>query len=213
MAALYENVAQRVERDIRGAGVPIVMSGDCTTSYGVVAGMQRAGISPSIVWFDAHGDVQTLETSQSGYIGGMPIRFLAGYRRDLLADHIGLKDVDESRILLTGARDIDPPEAEYLARAAVRQQDVEDVSAESAPDGSIYLHVDFDVVNPDHLPGLLYPATGGPSLETVTNAIKRILSTRRVAAVGLACTWHPGRAAGPRVHHVAKAILAASGNA
>jgi arginase len=51
--------------------------GDCTTALGTVAGLRHAGMDPGIVWFDAHGDVQTLETTASGYQGELPLRPLA----------------------------------------------------------------------------------------------------------------------------------------
>src|SRR5215813_7995727 len=111
LAVLYSAVSEQVADAVKdGAGLPVVQSGDCTTSLGVVAGLQRAGADPGIVWFDAHGDVQTLETSTSGYLGGLPLRLLAGYRPELIADAIGLRAVQEDRIVLAGARDLDPPE-------------------------------------------------------------------------------------------------------
>jgi arginase len=66
----------------------VVVSGDCTTALGTVAGLQRAGIDPGIVWFDAHGDVQTVETTASGHPGGLPLRLLTGYRPELIAARI-----------------------------------------------------------------------------------------------------------------------------
>ena len=76
----------------------MVLSGDCTTWLGTVAGLQRAGLDPGIAWFDAHGDVQTLETTTSGYLGGLPLRQLTGYRPGLIADGLGLRPVPEHPI-------------------------------------------------------------------------------------------------------------------
>jgi hypothetical protein len=53
--------------------------------------------------------VQTPETSESGYLGGMPLRLLVGYRPELIAARLGLTPVPERRIVLAGARDLDPP--------------------------------------------------------------------------------------------------------
>src|SRR5688572_21504140 len=78
MTAIYRHVMALVAVDVWAGAMPVVLSGDCTTSLGIVAGVQVAKIDPSIVWFDAHGDVQTLETTASGYIGGMPLRMLTG---------------------------------------------------------------------------------------------------------------------------------------
>jgi arginase len=199
MAGLYDRAAETIAADVRAGRRPTVMSGDWTTSYATVVGMQRAGLDPSIVWFDGHGDVQTLETTTSGYIGGMPIRVLSGYRPRLIADSLGLRPVPEDRITLVDARDLDPPEVTYLAEAPIRHVDVDALTADVLPDGPLYLHVDFDVVNADELPGLLFPAPGGPSLDSVSAAIDRVLATGRVAALGLACTWHPGHDAADRV--------------
>ena len=107
LAFLYSRVARAVAAVAKGPAV--VESGDCTTALGAVAGLQHAGADPAIVWFDAHGDVQTLETTASGYLGGLPLRLLAGYRPELIADRLGLRPVAEHRILLAGARDLDPP--------------------------------------------------------------------------------------------------------
>ncbi|MFD6155356.1 arginase family protein [Nocardia sp. NPDC060256] len=194
MAVLYDTVAEQVAASIRRAEHPaVVASGDCTTSLGVVAGLQRAGFDPAIVWFDAHGDVQTLETSTSGYLGGMPLRMLTGYGRHLIADRIGLRDIPEERAILVDGRDLDPPEAEFLRTARIRQRSVDDLG--ELPDGPLYLHLDCDVIDPGDLPGLLFPAPGGPSLATVSGAIRSIVDTGRVAAFGLACTWHNDRGA------------------
>jgi arginase len=202
LAVQYDAVADTVAEAVRGGERPAVVSGDCTTALGTVAGLQRAGLDPAIIWFDAHGDLQTPETTTSGYLGGMPLRLLVGHRREIIADRLGLRDVAEQRVVLVGARDLDPPEAEYLSGAAIRRATVEGLADDLLPDGPLYLHVDFDVVDPDELPGLLFPAPGGPAFETVAGAIRRVLETGRVAAFGAACTWHPGQGAPERVHRL-----------
>ncbi|MEU0505371.1 arginase family protein [Nocardia sp. NPDC005998] len=197
MAVLYDAVADRVAESVRGGERAVVASGDCTTALATVAGLQRAGLDPALVWFDAHGDVQTMETSTSGYLGGFPLRMLVGYGRHLLADRIGLRDIAEERAVLVGGRDLDPPEAEYLRTARIRHRPVDDLG--DLPDGPLYLHLDFDVINPDDLPGLLIPAPGGPTLSVVSAAVHTVLATGRVAAFGLACTWRDDADA---AHHV-----------
>lgn len=199
MAALYGDVADFVADDARAGGRPVVMSGDCTTSLATVAGLQRAGVDPAIVWFDGHGDVQTLETTASGYLGGMPLRILTGYRPELISDDLRLRTIPDERVVLVDARDLDPPEAEFLTTSAIRRVDVDDLVAALIPDGPLYLHIDFDVVTPDELPGLLFPAAGGPGLGAVGAAIGRVMATGRVAAVGVGCTWHSGHGNAARV--------------
>jgi arginase len=197
MAALYDRVADAVAAEVREGDRPTVISGDCTTSFGTLAGLQRAGLDPVIVWFDAHGDVNTLESSPSGYLGGMPLRMIVGYRRDLIADRLGLRDVPEERVVLVDARDLDPGEADYLADSAITRLAVDELSADRIPDGPIYLHIDFDVVA--GLPGALYPAPGGPARDEVAEAVRQVIATGRVAAIGAACTWQRGHGAAEHV--------------
>lgn len=207
MAALYADVSTAVADAVSAGDRPVVASGDCTTSLGIVAGLQRAGVDPAVVWFDAHGDVQTVETTASGYLGGMPLRILTGYRPDLIGDRLGLRPVDESRVVLVDARDLDPPEIDYLAGAAIRRHAVKEVTAATLPDGPLYVHVDFDVVDPGELPGLLFPAPDGPPLEAVAGALQRVVTTGRVAAVGLGCTWRSGSGAADRLRPYVTQIL------
>ena len=207
LAVLYGEVADAVAGDVSRGERPVVISGDCTTALGTVAGLQRAGSVAGIVWFDAHGDVQTLETTASGYLGGLPLRMLVGYRPELIAAHLGLRPVPEQQVLLAGARDLDPPEVSYLESAPIRRAEVADLDRASLPDGPLYLHLDLDVIDSAQLPGLRYPAPGGPGPEQVADALRWLLGTGRVAAVGLACTWHPGNDAAARVSpHLAGAL-------
>ena len=211
LASLYDAVAGAVERTARAGPAPVVVSGDCTVSIGIAAGLQRAGVAPGVVWFDAHGDVQTLETTTSGYVGGMALRFLVGYRRSLVADRIGLRPVPEQRVALVDARDLDPPEAEYLASARINKLTVDDLSADDLPAGPLLVNLDLDIVDPAHVPGLRYPAAGGPDVTTFLRAARVVLDTGRVAALNVACTWNPGHAdpAGVR-QRLVSALVAAS---
>jgi arginase len=207
LAVLYGAVADAVAGPASRGERPVVLSGDCTTALGTVAGLQRAGSVAGIVWFDAHGDVQTLETTASGYIGGLPLRMLVGYRPELIAARLGLRPVPEQQVLLVGARDLDPPEISYLDSAQMRRAEVGGLDRAVLPDGPLYLHIDLDVINPAQLAGLRYPAPGGPGPEPVADALRWLLGTGLVAAVGLACTWHADHDAAARVaRHLAAAF-------
>ena len=195
LAVLYAAVARAVTgRGDHGRPV-VVASGDCLTALGTVAGLQSAGADPAIVWFDAHGDVQTPETTSSGYLAGMSLRLLTGYRPELIASHLGLRPVPEDRIVLVGARDLDPPEVTYLDQAPIRRCQVTGLAAAELPDGPLYVHVDLDVVDGAQLPGLRYPTPGGPDAGQIADALSLVLGTGRVAAVGIACSWLPGHGA------------------
>ena len=192
---LYESVARAVASSDR----PVVMCGDCTVALGVVTGLQRAGHDPGIVWFDAHGDVQTMETTTSGFLGGMPLRLLVGYRPELAATSLGLRPVAEDRVVLVDARDLDPPEVSFLADSPMGHLALEDLSPSVLPDGPLFVHIDLDIVDPSELPRVRYPAPGGPSLAAVMESATKLFRTGRVVGVCVACTWSPGTVLS---HHV-----------
>ncbi|MFI5495701.1 arginase family protein [Actinoplanes sp. NPDC051859] len=193
LSALGEAVAGAV------AAVPspvTVVSGDCLLAVAVLAGAQRAAAQraaaqpdPALVWLDAHGDVHTRATSTSGYPGGLSLRLALGGDPELVAARLGLRPVPEDRVLLVGARDLDPAEVAFLAASRIRRTTVTGLSAGDAPDGPLVLHVDLDVVDPAELPGLLFPAPGGPPAAEVVAAVRRLRATGRVAVLHIACPW------------------------
>jgi arginase len=208
LSALYAGLAGAVAAEAGRGGRPVVVSGDCMTALGSLSGMQRAGVQAGIVWFDAHGDVQTLETTTSGYLGGLPLRLLMGYRPELIAARLGLRAVPEHQVALVDARDLDPPEVSYLAGAQIRRSEVGELDAAGLPGGPLYVHLDLDVIDSGQLPGLRFPAPGGPSPAQVTGALSALLGTGRVAAIGVACTWYPGHSAADRIRQHLGAALA-----
>jgi len=203
MAVLYEAVARTVAAQ---TSPPLVISGDCTTGLAVLAGLQRAGRDPGIVWFDAHADFHTERTTTSGYLGGMPLALAAGVGTPTLPDALGLAPVAERRIVLVDARDTDPGEHDLLGRSAVARRRVGELEVDDLPAGDLYLHVDVDVVDPGDVPDLLFPAPGGPRLADVLESLGRITGTGRVAAVGVGATWRHGGAAAQAQRHVLRRL-------
>jgi arginase len=180
-------VNNAVAAEVRRTERPVVVSGDCSTAVGTLAGLQRAGLDPAVVWFDAHGDFNTPATTPSGYLGGMVLAVVTGRAGVPLVD--GLTPIAEDRVVLVDARDLDPAEADALAGSAVRRTPVEALDAATLPPGPLYLHVDLDVVDAAEVPGLRYPVGGGPSASGVQAAMGRVLATGRVVAIGLALTF------------------------
>src|SRR3990170_508686 len=74
MAVLHSAAADQIAAAVRAGGPTTVLSGDCLLAMAALAGSQRAGVHPGVVWFDAHGDVHTLQSSTSGYLGGVALR-------------------------------------------------------------------------------------------------------------------------------------------
>jgi arginase len=186
LAYLYQEVAIEVEEEAKRGTAPIVLSGDCLVSMGVLTGLQRAGIDPAVVWFDAHGDLHTMESSTSGYPGGMALQFLMGCNYDLLGEKLGFRPLAENRAVLVDARDLDPAEADYLRTSEVRLCAVDNVEL---PDGPLILHIDADVIDASEVPRLRYPVGNGPSKEAVLHSLREVRGSGRVVATDIACPW------------------------
>ena len=206
MAVLYGRLADVVADVVASGAVLLVQSGDCTTALGTVAGLQRAGLAVGVVWFDAHGDLHTPATTASGYLGGMPLRLLVGACPELIGASLGLRPVPEDQVLLVGARDLDPPEVSFLAGAAIRTCEVAAIDPAALPAGPLYVHLDADVIDPAEIARLRFPAPGGPGRDAVAAALRVLLGTGQLVAVGLACTWRPGDGAAAAIEPVLAAL-------
>lgn len=179
-------VAEAVAASVAAGRRPLLWSGDCVAPLGVVAGLQRAGMDPVVVWLDGHADFNTAATSPSGYLPGMSLALLVGCGDPAPLGGLGLRPVAEDRVVLAGARDLDPPEEAALATSRIVRVAVEDLG--DLPEGPVFVHVDADVVDPGDLPGMRFPAAGGPSLASVADALRRVTATGRVAAASIGVT-------------------------
>ena len=207
LAELYAPVVAAV----RGcAGVPVVVSGDCMTPLAVVAGLQQRGTDVALVWFDAHGDFHTEDTTTSGYIGGLPLAKAIGRGDMTLPDALGMRPLQEQRAVLVDGRDLDPPEVIALRYSAVMHSPLGRAAA-ALPDGPIHLHVDLDVIDPSHLQGLRFPAPGGPDIREVAAAVQAVATSRTIAGVSVAATWHPERTDRGQTDAALAAVLGATG--
>ncbi|MBN9608611.1 MAG: hypothetical protein BGO26_18745 [Actinobacteria bacterium 69-20] len=194
LAALYNHLADEVATRLDSPEPTTVVTGDCLALLGTLAGTQRAGLSPSLVWFDAHGDVHTVASSTSGYLGGMALRMAVGGDPDLLTRPLGMATLPEAQAVLVDARDLDPAEKEYLAQAAVTHTSVDTMDAALLPgSGPVILHVDLDVIDASEIPGLRFPAPNGPTSGSVIDALRRLLDSGRVAVLDIACPWYDPR--------------------
>jgi arginase len=191
MIELFQPLAEEVAQTVIQGQRPVSIAGDCCSTIGVLAGLQQAGFQPTLIWFDAHGDFNTWETSPSGFLGGMPLAMLAGLGDQTMVDGLGLTPLPEDRIILTDARDLDPGEKINVEKSAVTHlPDVAQLLDYPLPDGPIYVHFDVDVVNLDDLPAVSYPAPGGPSAATMQQVFRFLAQTGRVTAVSIS-TWNP----------------------
>jgi arginase len=186
MAVLYRRVADAVADRER----PIVYAGDCVVIIGVLAGLQQKGLAPTLVFFDAHGDFNTWETTPSGFLGGMPVAMITGRGEQTIVEGAGLRVLEDEAIFHVGARDLDPGEDMALERSGILTTAVEQLTDLVLPDGPLYVHVDVDVVDPAELPAVNYPAPGGPSLAQTRAALEALAATGRVVAFSVS-SWNP----------------------
>lgn len=161
---------------------PLIFAADCVSALGALKGLEAR--RPSVIWYDAHGDFNTPETTPSNFLGGMPLAALVGRGNDWLMAGVGLSPMDERAILITDARDLDPEEGAMLAASALTHlPTVEALLTHPLPAGPVYVHFDTDVVNTDEMPAMNYPAAGGPSLATTLATLERL--NREVTIAGV----------------------------
>ena len=120
------------------------------------------------------------------------------YRYPDLPRTLGLHPVPTNRVILVGARAIDPGERNLLEHSGVEQRGL-DVSPTDLHDGDLYLHIDIDICDPTVVPDLLFPTPGGPGLDAVVDVVQRLMATGQIAAPdrSLPSTWPPAGINGP----------------
>ena len=201
MSVLYRALATRVESAV---DLPLVVAGDCVSAIGVLAGLQHRGIDPTLVFFDAHGDFHTWETTPSQFIGGMPLAMISGRGEQTIVDGAGLTPLDDGRIVLVDGRDLDP--GEPIDQSEIRILDVAEVHRTTVIEGPIHVHIDVDVVDPGEMPAVNFPAPHGPSLEEVGAALEQLASTGRVVAVSFS-SWNPALADAERAADATRRLI------
>lgn len=142
-ATLDEEIAH-VARELPAR--PFILGGSCCSHVGAVRELARRHGRVGVVWIDSHGDLNTPESSPTGNAWGMPLRML-----------IDAGDVAPADVILLGARNLDPPEVEFIAEVGIRQE------LGPLPD-RIYVALDLDVIEPGDL-DVFMPEPGGPTLD------------------------------------------------
>lgn len=192
--ALLRRVAERVGTARRDGAFPLLLSGNCSSAIGAVAGMRAAGAkAPAVCWFDAHADLNTPETTTSGFLDGMAVSMLTGRCWRSMTDSVAhFAPVPPARVVLIGARDLDEAESKLLRTTPIRR-----VAAADAVAGidtalgalgecdEVYLHVDLDVLDPSEGRANAYAAPGGLTLEALCEALRRVAQRIRVGGASL----------------------------
>jgi len=191
MSVVHQPITKFVSETVRRCERPVSIVGDCCAAIAMLAGLQQTGIEPYLIWFDAHGDFNTWETTPSGFLGGMPLAMIVGRGDQRMPVLAGLRTLAEDRVILTDARDLDPGEGELIAKSNINHiLNVETLLDYTFPDGPIYVHFDTDIVSSDESPAQNYPAGGGPSSVMVREVFSKLAQTNNVVAVSLS-SWNP----------------------
>ena len=189
-------LAQRVEELSRASRVPLVLGGDHSIALGTLAGMARAHGPGGVLWLDAHGDLNTPETTPSGNVHGMPLAGALGLASSTFAiTGLTLPAVDPERVALVGLRSLDPGERELIARLGlsaftmsdIDRRGLDDVLAEATDivSGSGFVHVslDMDAIDPQTAPGVGTPVRGGLSYREAHLALELVAESLGVSSI------------------------------
>lgn len=191
MSIYHRPIAKFVADAVKEGERPVSIAGDCCAAIPVLAGLQRAKLNPLLIWFDAHGDFNTWDTTPSGFLGGMPLAMLVGRGDQTLVDAVGLTPFPEALVILTDARDLDPGETEAVKESAIRHlKRVESLMEHTLLNRPLYIHFDADILRPEDAPAMNYLAKGGPSRGELENVFRHLASNRQIAAISMS-TWNP----------------------
>ncbi|HVA31039.1 MAG TPA: arginase family protein [Gaiellaceae bacterium] len=148
---------------------PLILGGCCCSHIGAVEGLAARHDRLGVIWLDAHGDLNTPQSSPSGNAWGMPLRML-----------IDGGAIDPQDVALVGARNLDPPEVEFIAAAGVKHT----VEAVLDRVDCVYVALDCDIFEPGEL-AVFMPEPAGPSLADVEKLLCGLRDRGVIVGAGL----------------------------
>jgi arginase len=183
-----ERVADRVAEVHDADRFPLVLGGDHSIAIGTANGSAR-GESTGIIWFDAHGDLNTPETTPSGNIHGMPLAAILGRGAFDGLDWAHCPEVDPSNVAMVGLRSLDEGEKAFICDSEVNAYTMSDIDergittvTQAALDAvlddvsQLYVSFDMDFLDPDEAPGVGTPVRGGVSYREAHAALELVYS-------------------------------------
>ncbi|KZE37228.1 arginase [Bhargavaea cecembensis] len=189
-------LAGKVSETVRDGRFPLVLGGDHSIAIGTLAGLNEHYSNLGVIWYDAHTDLNTAETSPSGNIHGMPLAVAMGLGHSDLTSIGGGPKVKPENIVVIGARSIDPGERELVREKGIRvytmheidrdgmteiMQDAISYLEERGVDG-VHLSLDLDGLDPLYTPGVGTPVQGGLSYRESHLAMEMLHSTGRITS-------------------------------
>ena len=184
---VIRSVRSAVRESVAEDRFPLVLAVNCFTSLGTVAGVGR---DVGVIWFDAHGDFHTPESTITGFLDGMGLAMLLGDGWDELRATIeDLRPVPAENAILVGARDMEPTEVDRVTASALRRADAD--TLEAALDelatrvDAVYVHIDLDVIDPSVGRANVLSVEGGLDASQLEQALAAVSSRFEIAAAAL----------------------------
>ena len=170
-------LAAKVDEIVQGGSFPLVLGGDHSIAIGTLAGVSKHYQNLGVIWFDAHGDLNTEETSPSGNIHGMPLAVSLGIGHPDLVNIYGYAPkVKPEHIVIIGARSLDEGEKKLIREKGIKVYTMHEIDRlgmtkvmeecisylKERTDG-VHLSLDLDGLDPVDAPGVGTPVIGGIS--------------------------------------------------
>ncbi len=185
--ATCRRIAELVSSTTQDGSVPVVLGGDHSVALGTLAGLREAHGPGGTIWIDAHGDLNSPETSPSGNVHGMVLAAALGLAGPRFSDDgWGLPALAPGRVALVGVRSLDEGErsllrdldASVFTMSDVDRLGVEHAVRESlehvAGPGFVHVSLDMDALDPDVAPGVGTPVRGGLSYREAHLALELV---------------------------------------
>jgi arginase len=192
------NLAHLVYSSIKAGSFPLILGGDHSLGLGSVAGASRAFDDLAVVWVDAHGDINTHETSESGNVHGMSLAKAMGIGfADLTDVYYKGQKVKNENVFIVGARDLDKGEYELIKKEQlhvytakrIHEYGIEHVVNEVLADiearniQNIHLSFDLDFIDAKFVPGTGTPVGDGMTVEEAETLLKMFAESKLVRSM------------------------------
>ena len=195
------DVAAAAEKALSEGFLPLVLGGDHSIAAGVAAGVanhfRKEKKQIGYLWLDAHGDMNTPESSPSGNVHGMPLAAIMGYGAPELVDLLGFKPKAEpGNIVIVGARDLDAQERKVVKKSGIHVFTMRDIDERGMREvmsdalkyamddtAGIAVSLDMDFVDPADAPGVGTPVRGGVTYREAHLAMEMIADTESMVSL------------------------------
>lgn len=214
---LHRGIADAVTAARHSGEVPLVLSGNCNATLGVIAGLHRKRDHLGLVWLDAHGDFNTPETDGGGFLDGQGLAMVVGRCWGTLSSAVaGFQPVPEQHVILAGARSFDDAEYRALRQSTIRWVPAADARCAEPLAGAldqlarqvsaVHFHLDLDVHDPSIAPANEYAAPDGLSADDVQRALRQTAARIPIVSACLAA-YDPALDPSGALHGAALAVI------